>query len=229
MKQIKYLILFLTSIFFFTSCEKETEGVSGIIRFKLLGEETMLVKLGTSYQEPGCEVIYRGEDASKTVQITGTVNGQVVGLYLIDYIYTNPDGIKTTLSRKVIVADPTVTTDISGKYITADGTHRLRNGARTDYPGFDVTITKIAPGFFQISDFLGGYYDQKVGYGNAYATTGYIQLKSDNSITLLSSSNTAWKDALTDLTEASCSPSNNTVRWKADYSGMIFTVILNKK
>ena len=229
MKQIKYLILFISTIFFFTSCEKETEGVSGIISFKLLGEETMLVRLGTSYQEPGCEVIYRGENASKTVQITGNVNGQVVGLYAVDYTYTNPDGIKTTLSRKVIVADPTVTTDISGKYITATGTHRLRGGVRTDYPGFNVTITKIAPGFFQISDFLGGYYDQRASYGPAYATSGYIQLKSDNSITLLSSSNTAWKDALTSLTEASCSPNNNTVTWKADYAGMLFTVVLNKK
>lgn len=229
MKQIKYLILFLSTIFFFTSCEKETEGVSGIVRFKLLGDETMLVKLGTSYQEPGCEVIYRGEDITKTVQITGDVNGQVVGLYAVNYTYTNPDGIKTTISRKVIVADPTVTTDISGQYITATGTYRIRGGVRTDYPGFKVTITKIAPGFFQISDFLGGYYDQRATYGPAYATSGFIQLKSDNSISLLSSSNTAWKDALTDLTEASCSPSNNTVTWKADYAGMIFTVILNKK
>ena len=229
MKQIKYLILFLSTIFFFTSCEKETEGVSGIVRFKLLGDETMLVKLGTSYQEPGCEVIYRGEDITKTVQITGDVNGQVVGLYMVNYTYTNPDGIKTTISRKVIVADPTVTTDISGQYITATGTYRLRGGVRTDYPGFKVIITKIAPGFFQISDFLGGYYDQRATYGPAYATSGFIQLKSDNSITLLSSSNTAWKDALTDLTEASCSPNNNTVTWKADYAGMLFTVVLNKQ
>lgn len=229
MKQIKYLILFLSTIFFFTSCEKETEGVSGIVRFKLLGDETMLVKLGTSYQEPGCEVIYRGEDITKTVQITGDVNGQVVGLYTVNYTYTNPDGIKTTISRKVIVADPTVTTDISGQYITATGTYRIRGGVRTDYPGFKVTITKIASGFFQISDFLGGYYDQRAKYGPAYATSGFIQLKSDNSITLLSSSNTAWKDALTDLTEASCSPNNNTVTWKADYAGMLFTVVLNKQ
>ena len=166
MKNIRYISMFLCALFFFTACEKETEGISGILHFELLGEETMLVTLGTSYQEPGYKVVCWDQDVTSEVKVTGTVNAQKVGLYPLVYSYYNKDGVKTSKERTVIVADPTVTTNIAGNYVTVDGTERVTAaGVITKYPGFNVTITKIAPGFFLISDFLGGYYDQRAKYG----------------------------------------------------------------
>lgn len=229
MKNIKYIYFLLCTLFFFASCEKETEGVSGVLHIELIGGENMLVTLGTSYQEPGVKAAYYEQDVTSQIKIDGTVNAAVVGIYPITYAYTNPDGVKTTRTRTVIVADPTVKTDISGKYITADGTFRLRQGATIPYPGFDINIKKVAPGFFEISDFLGGYYDQKVKYGSAYACSGYVQLKNDNSLTLLSSSILPWGDTLTAVTEGLFTPETGVVTWKAEYGGMFFTVVLNKK
>ncbi|WP_333615810.1 BT_2262 family domain-containing protein [Bacteroides pyogenes] len=227
MKKIKYISIFLSALFLFTACEKDTEGVSGILHFELKGEQTMLVTLGTSYTEPGYSVIYKGEDITNSVQIVGTVNAQKVGLYPIEYFILNKDGVKTSRLRTVIVADPSVETDISGKYITAEGTFRFHpRVGNTPYPGFKVNIKQIAPGFFEISDFLGGYYEQRAGYGAPYACSGYVQLKKDNTITLLSSSILPWGDTLTGLSDGVFNPEEKTLSWKADYAGMIFTVVL---
>lgn len=229
MKNIRYFIILLCTLFFFTACEKETEGVSGVMHFELKGEQTMLVTLGTSYQEPGFNVIYRDQDMTKNVEVVGEVDANRVGLYNLAYVFANSDGVKTTRTRKVIVSDPTVLTDIAGSYVTADGTFRTAGGAIIEYPGFNIKITKIAPGFFQISDFLGGYYDQRAKYGAAYACYGYVQLKNDNTISLLSSSTLPWNDTLTAFSEGKYDPETNAVSWVADYAGMSFTVVLKKK
>lgn len=229
MKNMKYISMVLCALFFLTACEKETEGISGVMYFELLGAESMNVTLGTSYQEPGCKVLYRDQDVTKEVKVTGTVNAQVVGLYSLDYSYFNKDGVRASKKRTVIVADPNITTDIAGSYVTAAGTFRLSGTTTVDYPGFNVTITKIAPGFFKISDFLGGYYAQRGAAGAAYACNGYVELKSNNTITLLSSSILPWGDTLTGITESKYNPATGVVSWKAEYAGMFFTVVLNKK
>ncbi|WP_044264807.1 BT_2262 family domain-containing protein [Bacteroides timonensis] len=226
MKVMRYISILLCAVFLLTACEKETEGISGTMRFELLGEETMLVTLGTSFQDPGCKVIYRGQDVSADAEAIGTVDAQTVGLYSVQYVFANKDGVKTTKKRTVIVADPTVTVEIAGNYLTADGTFRLSGSTVTNFPGYKVRVSKIAPGFFEISDFLGGYYEQRAGYGAAYACKGYVQVKNDNSITLLSSSTLPWNDTLTSLTEGNYDPSTGAVSWKAGYAGMLFTIVL---
>lgn len=227
MKSMRYISILLSAVFLLTACEKETEGISRILHFELLGEETMLVTLGTSFQDPGCKVTYQEQDVTAEIKVTGTVDAQTVGLYSVRYVYTNKDGVKTTKERTVIVADPTVTIEIAGNYLTAEGTFRLSGSTVTNYPGYKVRISKIAPGFFQISDFLGGYYEQRAGYGAAYACKGYVQVKNDNSITLLSSSTLPWNDTLTALTDGKYDPATGAVSWNAEYAGMFFNVVLN--
>lgn len=229
MKNIGCISVFLCALLFFTACEKETEGISGTLYFELLGEETMFVTLGTSYQEPGYKVIYRNRDVTEEIKITGTVDAQTVGLYPLQYSYFNKDGVRTFKERTVIVSDPTVTTNIEGSYVTTDETHRLSGTTVTKYPGFDVKIKKIASGFFQISDFLGGYYAQRGNGGSSYACNGYVQFKKDNTLTLLSSSILPWGDTLTGVTEGKYDPETGIVSWNAEYKGMFFVVVLNKK
>ncbi len=230
MKKIKYISILFSFLLLFVGCEKvETEDISSILHFELNGDIRMLVPLGTSYKEPGVTVTYKGQDVSSSIEIFGNVDTKTVGIYNLDYIYTNADGVKTTRSRNVIVADPGIKTDISGKYTGIEGTQRLRKGVTTPYPGFTVIIKKVAPGFFQISDFFGGYYAQRAGYGNAYACNGYIQLKSDNTLTLLSNHVSGWGDSLSALNDGVCDPEKGSISWKAEYKGMTFTVVLNKE
>ena len=106
MKKINYISMFFCSLFLLMACEKETENTSSILHFELKGDARMLVSLGTSYEEPGYLVTYRNEDVSKSVQVIGSVDVKTVGIYHLDYIYTNADGVKTTRSREIIVADP---------------------------------------------------------------------------------------------------------------------------
>lgn len=232
MRKIRYIGIFLCTLFLFTACEQETEGISGILHFEIKGDQTMLVTLGTSYVEPGCYVTYRDKDVTSTVKVAGTVDPNTVGLYPLEYSVVNEDGVKTTRSRTVIVSDPTVVVDIAGEYVTVAGTHRLREGDAEPYLKCDVTIKKIAPGFFAISDFLGGYYYQfRTGYSANYVSYGYVQLENNGNITLLSSSLIAsgWAETLSELRNGKYTPSDGSVSWDADYSGMTFTVVLNKK
>lgn len=223
-----YIPILLISLSFFYSCEKETEGISSIIHFELIDGESYLQTLNNAYVEPGYKVTYGGVDVTNSVTIDGEVDGNRVGIYPIKYTIENADGVKTTRTRTVIVADPTVETDISGSYVTVQGTYR-QAAAVTPYPGFNVTIKKIAPGFFEVSDFLGGYYEQRAKYGAPYACSGYVQLKEDNTLTLLTSSILPWQDTIEGIGDAKYNPEDGSVSWAAAYAGMTFNVVLNKK
>ena len=80
------------SLFLLMACEKETENTSSILHFELKGDVRMMVSLGTSYEEPRYMVTYKNEDVSKNVQVLGSVDVKTVGIYHLDYIYTNADG-----------------------------------------------------------------------------------------------------------------------------------------
>jgi hypothetical protein len=101
-----------------------------------------------------------------------------------------------------------------------------------NFPGYKVAVTKVAPGFFYVSDFFGGYYDQKAAYGATYAMTGYVKLNPDNTIGVVSSSIKGWGDSLTGLAGGVYNPTEKSLYWEAGYSitnPMIFYVKLNKK
>ena len=228
-KNLLYISVILISLLSFSSCEKETEGISINLYFELFDGESYLQTLNNSYVEPGYKVIYAGKDITNTVKVEGTVDANTVGIYPINYSIVNADGVKTTRTRTVIVADPSITTDIAGEYVTVTGTYRkTAAGAIVNYPGFTVKIKKIAPGFFEISDFLGGYYEQRAKYGAAYACSGYVQLKEDNSLTLLSSSILPWQDTIDGIGIAKYNPTDGSVSWAASYAGMTFYVVLKK-
>lgn len=227
MKSLRYLGLIICSLLV-ASCEKETEDVSNVnkLYFEIQGDETMLVTLGSSYNEPGYKATFNGVDVTKEIKVLGDeVDAQTVGVYNKEYAFYNKDNVKTSLYRTVIVCDPTVETDISGTYKTTDAT-AIKT---TNYPGCTVRITKIAPGFFRISDFFGGFYAEYRGYGASYACSGNMQLKNDNTLTLLSSSILPWGDTVSSVTDAVYNPADGTISWVTAYvSGMTFNVELKK-
>lgn len=231
MKKIIYAVG-LACLSLFVSCDKETEGISfetNYATFELTGDNPYNLPLGTAYTEPGVKAMAGNDEL--TVLTSNNIKSNNLGVYTVNYSATNADGFESHTTRTVAVYDPSApATDISGTYASNLVRTTISSGATRSYNNLNVTITKVGPGIFQISDFLGGYYEQGAGYGSAYAMTGYIALNADNTLTLLSSHIPGWGDSLDALNEGKYDPVKGTIKWKSAYAGLfIFSVTLNNK
>jgi hypothetical protein len=224
MKKIIYS-LFVCLLLVLVSCQDKTSyDVSKItyyVTYKMSGNQTTLVPVGTAYVDPGIKAMEGAKDVTSTMKTTGTVNPAMIGLYPVTYSAINADGFASSATRLVIVYDPTVTADISGQYQLATGSYRkvISSGAKTSFSGYNISLTKIAPGIFYVSDFLGGYYDQRAAYGSTYAMTGYVKLNPDNTLGLLSSKIAGWGDSLNSLANATFNSGTKVIHWDATYAG----------
>jgi hypothetical protein len=208
-------------------CDKDTtDGLTRITYYPaitLLGDEPAIVNKGEEYSDVGVYAELNGEDVSGQVEVASNVNTDETGMYSISYKITNADGFSATASRTVIVADATITADISGTYAVTANSYRkiLATGVTVEFAArFDIDVTRIAPGVFFVSDFFGGWYDKRADYGPSYAMAGYIQLNVDNSIELLLSHIDGWGDSLDYLEEGSYDPTTDNVHWAATYAGL---------
>ncbi len=227
--------LIIISVFLSFSCEKETENISDItyyVEFEINGENPTIVQVGEPYVDPGVVATLPGKDVTSTVTVESNVDYETMGMYTVEYTATNNDSLKSRAVRNVIVCNPSVTTDLSGKYIGQEGTKRINiaSGAEVLYPGYHSTITYLAPGFFQIDDFFAGYYAERVypqyGY-SIMGMSGYFALNEDNSITLISSYIDAWGDGLDKLENGKYNPETGEITWDAYYAGTFdFHVVL---
>ena len=101
----------------FASCDKETEGVTGITIYPVLeleGESTLIVDKGTPFEEPGYTATLDGEDVSDQVVVNSDVDTNTSGIYSVSYTITNSDGFSKNASRTVVVLDPS--DDVEGVY-----------------------------------------------------------------------------------------------------------------
>lgn len=215
-----------------TSCEEEELTDSRLTYYAVLdmqGDAFTIAPVGQPYVDAGCKATMQGEDYSDHVVATGVedVDVNTPGFYYITYTAVNADGFEATAQRTVAVCDPTVTTDISGTYTTAEGTYR-QTSAKTDYPGYTVKVRKDAPGIFYVSDILGGYYDQRAGYGSSYAMRGYLIIGADGSLDILSGDVAGWGDSYEAFDQASYDPATGTISYHVVYAGMDFYVVLTK-
>ena len=230
-----YGFLAVLMIFLNYGCERDlsSEGVSKTtnhVVFDLTGGERVTIPKGNSYADPGYKATEGESDVTSTVVIESNVNGTKVGLYKVKYSAVNSDGFPSSVERTVIIYDPAApNVDLAGSYKSAVARAAPYTRSFTD---LNVSITKIAPGFFYVSDFLGGFYDQgsNYKYGPDYAMTGYFQLNADNSISLVSSRVAAWGDSLNKLTNGKYDPVTKSITWNVDYTSTHydFKVILDK-
>jgi hypothetical protein len=180
MKSLKYSIILLAVVFTFASCEKEYESYISETPapvMELYGSNPMVLFKGTPYEDPGIYAaeIANGDTTELDYEILNEVNVDVTGTYKLQYKVTNSDGYNFYISRNVSIVSFTgydVFEIPSGTY----------DGTRVDRGGGDVTISKLAPGVYQISDLLGGYYDQFVGYGPDYAAPAILVISEDGSV-----------------------------------------------
>lgn len=147
-KYIKYIGLVILSTVLF-SCKKDNfvstdtqVGISNVTyfaNFNMSGAQYQSIVKGGTYTEAGVTATETGKPLKVTTD--GTVNTAVVGLYIINYSATNKDGFASSVSRYIAVlpSAEVAGVDISGKYDYAAG-------------GTTATITKLAPGFYYVSN-----------------------------------------------------------------------------
>ncbi len=237
MKKIYLFGLLLAGVLLgLTSCNDDNDELTDsrltyYADLQLQGDEFMLVPIGSNFVDPGCTGTLAGEDITDKIVIEGAdeVDPNSPGFYYITYSAVGSDGYPASVERTVCVYDPSVTTDMSGDYTVQEGSFRywFSSGATVPFSGYPVAIEKIVPGIFSITDMMGGYYDQRAGYGPRYAMGGYLQLTNDNEIFALSAIVPGWGDSYDDFYNGSYDPETQTVTFDLDYAGsMQFHIIL---
>lgn len=234
MKKSRFILSILTVvIFIFTGCEKKitTEDVSKLtyyVTFELEGGDDLKIPAGNAFVDPGFTAMEGTTDVTNKVKVDGEVDGMVPGVYFLNYSAVNKDGFSASVTRRVIIYDPNApATDISGYYVSNILRRRLDTGATGKRGPYPVWIEKLAPGFFYVSDFFGGWYQYGSGYGASYAMTGYIMINADNSLTYVSSFVNGWGDSLDDFYNGVYDPNSKGVVWSAQYAGFLeFNVTL---
>jgi len=233
MKILKFCLIVLFTLVLF-SCKKETENLSRstyYVAFEIKGDNPAIVQVGEPYVDAGFIATEHGKAFTGKVTTKTNVNYKEMGIYQVEYSATNIDGLESRAIREVIVCNPGVTTDIGGVWnVSSAGTYRSAAGTPTYYggAGYTVRITKLAPGFFSVSDYLAGWYAVRAGYGSGYAFTGNIALNEDNTISYISGKMDPWGMGMQSFNNAKYDPIVNTVKWEYGWNNWIFYVTLTK-
>ncbi len=180
MRYINYLAIVLLFIVAVSSCESDYEdnmGITSSVDWDYHGGNPIVLFKGTPYVEPGVdayEII--GEDTTELeVEILNEVNVDITHSYKLVYKAVNSEGFEFYQTRKVNIVSFT-------GYDTVELPEGTYDGIRIGRAGGEVQITKLATGVYQISDLLGGYYDQYVGYGPDYAAPGILVVEEDGNV-----------------------------------------------
>lgn len=219
MKKYSIIVLILSVMVSFVSCDKETEGVSRITYYtdlSIKGSDVVVITKGNAYVEPGFVAKENGVDVSSQVKIDGEVKSDVVGAYNLTYVAVNKDGFEKQVSRLVLV----VPTSLSNEDLTG-----LYSGQRTGKAKSlkACNITKLADGVFFADDLFGGYYNIVAKYGAAYRLPTYFYLNADNTYVGLSNTSPwgAW-----DIVSGVYTPSSKKLVHKVQQGGFSFQVTL---
>jgi hypothetical protein len=122
MKRLLTYLILLTSIL--SGCDKwytteEKSHVSYLPEFTLAGGEFISIRRSDSeeFVDPGVTAESNGKTLTVYRSASDTVDESKVGVYLIKYYSTNPDGLSATAERIVAVTEYDVSnTDLSGTY-----------------------------------------------------------------------------------------------------------------
>ena len=180
------LLNYLTIVVFFlatlSACEKDydnfiTEETPAPV-MELLGGNPIVLFKGTPYVDPGIVALQIvGNDTTElTYKIMNEVKVDVPGSYKLLYQVLNSEKVPFYISRKVSIVSFTGY-DVFDLPVGTYAGIRVNKGF-----GGPVSIAKLAPGVYQISDLLAGYYDVGVGYGPDYAAPGILVINEDGSV-----------------------------------------------
>ena len=219
-----YGLLFFTASLGLTSCSKDQHTDTRVTNYIVLtinGDEVVYVNAGDTYVDAGCKAEAAGQDVSDKVVTTNPVDTKVIGPYTVTYKATNEDGFSSSANRYVYVGEPLVGTVSPGSY------RQNSAGTITKWSGYDIDMLTDGNGKYWVEDLLGGYYEQRAGYGSAYSMKGFLQVNADNTVDLVGGGDVAgWGDHYDDFKDGKYDPATKTISYDVVYAGMDFNVIL---
>ncbi len=255
MKIFRYLAIGALMVLALNSCDKDTEGLTDTtyyVDFTMLGDEFMIVPVGTEFVDPGCTGTLYDKNTGNTNDVTNKIivdgvediDTDVMGFYYVTYSAQGSDGYWSSVTRTVCVCDPSVTLDLEGTYNT-DMTESKYGAARNPFSAYaasygytsqctGIKFTKMAPGFYYCNDLLAGWYDQVRGFRANYGSslgcmTGYVSLDNDGNISLISSHINAWGDSLDYIDGGKYDDATGTISYFASYASVVvMDVVLHK-
>ena len=219
-----YGLLFFTAASGLTSCSDDQHTDTRVTNYIVLtinGDEVVYVNAGDTYVDAGCKAEAAGQDVSDKIVTTNPVDTKVIGPYTVTYMATNEDGFSSSANRYVYVGEPLVGTVSPGSY------RQNSAGTITKWSGYDIDMLTDGNGKYWVEDLLGGYYEQRAGYGSAYSMKGFLQVNADNTVDLVGGGDVAgWGDHYDDFKDGKYDPATKTISYDVVYAGMDFNVIL---
>ena len=217
------LMLFTVSLGL-TSCSKDEHTDTKVTNYIVLtinGDQVVYVNAGATYEDAGCKAEAAGQDVSDKVVTTNPVDTKVIGPYTVTYKATNEDGFSSSATRYVYVGQPLAGTVSPGSF------RQTKAGAIVNWSGFDIDMLTDGNGLYWVEDLLGGYYEQRAGYGAAYSMKGFLQVNADNTVDLIGGGHVeGWNDDYSDFKDGKYDPATKTISYTVVYAKMDFNVIL---
>lgn len=213
-----------------TSCSKDEEHtdtkVTYYINLSINGDEVVYLDANSTYNDAGCKAEANGQDVSNMIITDNPVDTKNIGPYTITYRAVNEDGFASEVYRYVYVGTPVTGTVATGSFrqtFNDDGSPK----AQTAWSGYDIDMLTDGNGKYWIEDLMGGYYEQRAGYGSSYSMKGYLQVNADNTVNMVGGGSVVgWGDAYDDFKNGKFDPATNTISYTVAYAGMDFNVIL---
>lgn len=230
--KVLYFALLTIMLFSFSSCEKESLGLTDITYYadiQLLGETSIIVNKGDNFEDPGFKATINGKDVSSQVTVKSNVDTSESGIYSIVYSMTNEDGFESSVTRTIIVLD--LTDPIEGIWGVTPTSFRIYDGGAPVAYGdsFEFLVINRGSGDFFIEDLMAGWYAQRAGYGSNYAMQALVNIADDGTITLKESQVPGWGDSADDLKNGKYDAATSTITYNLFYAEKIeFDVTLNK-
>lgn len=214
-----------------TSCNNDNDEltdtrITNYISLSVVGDEVLYVDANSTYTDEGCTAEAGGQDVTSKVQTTNPVDTKNIGPYIVTYRATNEDGFSSEAYRYVYVGSPLVGTVADGSYrqtYNGDGSPK----AQVAWSGYGIEMLTDGNGLYWVEDLMGGYYEQRAGYGSRYAMNGYLKVNADNTVEMVGGGGVpGWGDAYDDFANGVFDPATNTISYCLTYAGMDFNVIL---
>jgi hypothetical protein len=197
---------FLLSIALFQSCSKEPTydgtddrvGSSKVVYFptvSIKGDRLMIIDQGTAFTDPGVTAELNGQPTQAPV--SGTVNVNTPGVYVLEYTATNPEGFTASDWRTVVVMSNSAqvtNNNFAGTYVRDNGvsvfwTKKGRGVYEVDNPGgagvgvgFLVTLVNYEGNKISIPQQLA--FDPSIGGLNTVSSASEVYNASASPVTV---------------------------------------------
>ena len=213
-----------------TSCSSDEEHtdtrVTYYINLTINGDEVVYLDANSTYNDAGCKAEANGQDVSDKIITDNPVDTKNIGPYTVTYSAVNEDGFASQAYRYVYVGTQVVSAVANGTFrqtYNDDGSPK----AQVAWSDLNIDLLTDGNGKYWVEDLLGGYYEQRAGYGSNYSMKGYLQVNADNTVDLVGGGKVVgWSDGYDEFKNGKFDPATNTLSYTVVYADMDFNVIL---